>query len=67
MKLLYDFGKIVFIARPKMPENHAWRLVDAIIRSNIYKTFNYNEELPSIDIHKGAMKALKGLPMPIEE
>ena len=65
MKLLYDFGDMVLIARPKMPNNHAWRIVDAIIRSNNFKTFNYESDL-YFDLHQGALGALKGDPMPIE-
>jgi len=65
MKLLYDFGDMVLIARPKMPNNHAWRIVDAIIRSNNFKIFNYENDL-YFDLHQGALGALKGDPMPIE-
>ena len=33
MNLVYDFGKMVLMARPKMPDSHTWRITDAIIRS----------------------------------
>ena len=65
MKLLYDFGDIVLITRPQMPEDHAWRIVDAILRSNSFKLFDYKNDL-SIDIHNGALKSLKGESIPEE-
>ena len=65
MKLLYDFGDIVLITRPQMPENHAWRIVDAILRSNSFKLFDYKNVL-TIDIHSGALKSLKGESIPEE-
>jgi len=65
MKLLYDFGDIVLITRPQMPENHAWRIVDAILRSKKFKPFDYEKDL-SIYLHLGALKALRGAPIPDE-
>ena len=65
MKLLYDFGDIVLITRPQMPENHAWRIVDAILRSNSFKLFDYKNTSP-IEIHSGALKSLKGESIPEE-
>ena len=55
----------MLITRPQMPEDHAWRIVDAILRSKKFKPFDYEKDL-SIYLHLGALKALRGEPIPDE-
>jgi len=63
MNLVYDFGKMVLLARPKMPDNHTWRITDAIIRSDMFHEVINNTEIP---IHNGSKTRFENLPMPEE-
>lgn len=67
MNLLYDFGDMVLLARPKMPDNHAWRLVDAILRSGEFSKFSYGDSNIPFLLHGGAKKALEGKAIPEEQ
>ncbi len=63
MNLVYDFGDMVLMARPKMPDSHTWRITDAIIRSDkFYRSIN-NTEIP---VHNGSKIRFMNLPMPEE-
>ncbi|MFP6778940.1 MAG: hypothetical protein VB916_01490 [Alphaproteobacteria bacterium] len=63
MNLVYDFGSMVLLARPKMPDSHTWRITDAIIRSGEYDGVINNTEIP---IHNGSKTRFMNLPMPEE-
>lgn len=63
MNLVYDFGEMVLMARPKMPDSHTWRITDAIIRSGKYEGIINNTEIP---VHKGSEIRFMNLPMPEE-
>ena len=63
MNLVYDFGSMVLLARPKMPDSHTWRITDAFIRSGEYDGVINNTEIP---IHNGSNTRFMNLPMPEE-
>jgi len=64
MNLVFDFGKMLLIARPQMPDNHTWRITDALIRSGRFNNILNNTEIP---IHNGSRIRMMNMPMPIEE
>lgn len=63
MQIVYDFGDMVLLARPKMPDSHTWRITDAIIRSGKFVSVIHNTEIP---IHNGSNLRLLNMPMPAE-
>jgi hypothetical protein len=63
MNIVYDFGEMVLIARPKMPDNHTWRITDALIRSGKFISTNNNTEIP---FHNGSKIRLMNMPIPEE-
>ena len=63
MNLVYDFGKMVLMARPKMPDSHTWRITDAIIRSKKFEGIISNTEIP---LHNGSKIRFMNMPMPEE-
>jgi hypothetical protein len=63
MQVVYNFGELVLLARPKMPDSHTWRITDAIIRSGKFMPSINNAEIP---IHNGSNVRFLNLPMPEE-
>jgi hypothetical protein len=63
MQIVYDFGEMLLLARPKMPDSHTWRITDALIRSGKFTSVINNTEIP---IHNGSNIRLLNLPMPDE-
>ena len=63
MQIVYDFGEMLLLARPKMPDSHTWRITDALIRSGKFISVTNNTEIP---IHNGSKIRLLNLPMPEE-
>ena len=63
MQIVYDFGEMLLLARPKMPDSHTWRITDALIRSGKFTSVINNTEIP---IHNGSNIRLLNLPMPNE-
>jgi hypothetical protein len=63
MNIVYDFGEMVLMARPKMPDNHTWRITDALIRSGKFTPVINNTEIP---IHNGTKIRLMNMPIPEE-
>ena len=63
MQIVYDFGEMLLLARPKMPDSHTWRITDAIIRSGKFTSVIHNTEIP---VHNGSNVRLLNLPIPDE-
>ena len=63
MNLVYDFGDMLLLARPKMPDSHTWRITDALIRSGKFDGIINNTEIP---VHNGSKIRFMNLPMPDE-
>ena len=63
MNIVYDFGEMVLIARPKMPDSHTWRIADALIRSEKFVPSINNTEIP---LHNGAKIRFMNMPIPAE-
>ena len=63
MNIVYDFGDMLLMARPKMPDSHTWRITDALIRSGKFNRVINNTEIP---VHNGSKIRFMDLPMPEE-
>ena len=63
VNIVYDFGDMLLMARPKMPDSHTWRITDALIRSGKFDSIINNTEIP---VHNGSKIRFMNLPMPEE-
>ena len=63
MNIVFNFGKMLLLARPNMPDSHTWRITDAIIRSGKFSIGINDTEIP---VHNGSNKRFMNLPMPEE-
>ena len=63
MNMVFDFGELMLIARPTMPDSHTWRITDALIRYGKFEQVINNTEIP---IHHGSKIRFNNLPIPEE-
>ena len=63
MQIVYDFGEMLLLARPKMPDSHTWRITDALIRSGKFISVINNNEIPT---HNGTKIRFMNMPIPEE-